>query len=89
MNAIRAERPHVVSLLELGFTPQEAVGLISDEVIGTAQAGNNPAEGLVDASDKQEGGGAISWLNNIETDPVYARYPYSLIGVSQCSVFRN
>lgn len=55
---------------------------MSDEVIGTAQASSSPSEGLVDASDREEGGNVIGWMNDIENDAQYVRFPRALTGVS-------
>ncbi|KAL4079421.1 glycosyltransferase family 24 protein [Scleroderma citrinum] len=38
-------------------------------------------EGLVDASDRREGGGVILWLNDLEKDPRYGRFGSSLMGL--------
>lgn len=79
---MRSERPYLSTLLDIGFTPKEAVELMSDEVIGSAQASTSPSEGLVDASDREEGGNVIGWMNDIENDAQYVRFATSLNGVS-------
>ncbi|KAG6330916.1 hypothetical protein ID866_8172 [Astraeus odoratus] len=38
-------------------------------------------DGLVDASDRQEGGNVILWLNDLEKDPRYRRFLPSLTGL--------
>lgn len=68
MKAIRTERDLILSLTSLGLTPKQAFELISDPLIGQAQAEEDPAEGLVDASDRLEGGEVIIWWNDIEKD---------------------
>jgi UDP-glucose:glycoprotein glucosyltransferase len=57
-----------LSLTSLGLTPRQAFELVSDAVIGQAQTEDDPGEGIVDASDRIEGGGVITWWNDIEKD---------------------
>ncbi|WVQ78198.1 hypothetical protein IAT38_000281 [Cryptococcus sp. DSM 104549] len=77
---IRAERHLVLSLTSLGLTPKQAVDLISDKVIGQAQTEDDVGEGLVDASDRDEGGGAITWWNDLEKDKRYKSWPNHIQG---------
>lgn len=58
----------MLSLVSLGLTTRQAFELISDPIIGQAQTEIAPGEGLVDASDRLEGGNVITWWNNIEKD---------------------
>nr|XP_019013386.1 UDP-glucose:glycoprotein glucosyltransferase [Kwoniella pini CBS 10737]OCF52167.1 UDP-glucose:glycoprotein glucosyltransferase [Kwoniella pini CBS 10737] len=80
LRAIRAERHHVLSLTSLGLTPKQAIELISDPVIGEAQVEDSRGEGIVDASDRSEGGDVIVYWNNIEKDKRYKNWPESLGG---------
>lgn len=74
---VRAERDLVLSLTSLGITPKQAFELISDPIIGQAQTEDDPGDGLVDASDRLEGGEVITWWNDIEKDKrwVWPRRP--------------
>jgi len=65
---MREERRRGLSLTSLGLTPEQAFTLLTDDDIITAMTEADPMEGLVDASDKTEGGGVITWWNNIEKD---------------------
>ncbi len=58
----------MLSLTSLGLTPKQAFELISDPIIGQAQTDEDPGEGLMDASDRLEGGEVIIWWNNVEKD---------------------
>lgn len=58
----------ILSLLDLGLTPKQAFELISDHLIGGAQVEDDPGEGFVDASDRIEGEGVITWWNDVEKD---------------------
>lgn len=69
VDAIRRERRIMNSLLSLGLNPKQAYNLISDPIIAESQRESGPEEGLVDASDRLEGGGVITWMNDIENDP--------------------
>lgn len=65
---MRDERDLILSLTKLGLTPKQAVSLISDEIVGLAQTEDDPSEGTVDASDREEGGNVITYWNDIEKD---------------------
>ncbi|WWC85342.1 uncharacterized protein L201_000205 [Kwoniella dendrophila CBS 6074] len=80
LRAIRSERKHVISLTSLGLTPKQAIDLISDPLIGEAQIEDAPGEGVVDASDRIEGGDVVVYWNNIEKDKRYKNWPASLGG---------
>ena len=68
LSVLREERDHILSLVSLGLTPKQAFELITDPLIGQAQVEDDPTEGLVDASDREEGGGVITYWNDIEKD---------------------
>lgn len=68
LKTIREERDLILSLLDLGLTPKQAFELISDHLIGGAQVEDDPGEGFVDASDRIEGEGVITWWNDVEKD---------------------
>jgi UDP-glucose:glycoprotein glucosyltransferase len=79
----------MLSLIELGFTSQQAFELISDPLIGQAQTEEDVGEGIVDASDRIEGGEVLTWWNDIEKDKRYKSWPDSLQGVSFLSPRRT
>jgi UDP-glucose:glycoprotein glucosyltransferase len=68
LKAIRAEKDLAGSLVSIGLTPKQAFQLLSDPVIGQKQTSEEAGEGVVDASDREEGGNVIIWWNNIEKD---------------------
>lgn len=69
LSIIRRERHYVNSLAMLGLSPKQAYELISDPIVGVAATESDPLEGVVDASDRPEGGDVIIWLNDLENDP--------------------
>jgi hypothetical protein len=79
LSIIRSERHLVRSLTSLGLTPAQAFNLLTDDDIITAMTETDPMEGLVDSSDKQEGGGVVVWWNDIEKDK-------RSVGGSMCAV---
>lgn len=83
LKAIRSEKKLATSLVSLGLTPKQSFQLLSDPVIGQKQTAEEPGEGVVDASDRTEGGGVVVWWNDIEKDSRYKQWPSSLTGVSQ------
>jgi UDP-glucose:glycoprotein glucosyltransferase len=68
LKTIREERDLVLSLSQIGLTPKQAIRMISDSIIGTAQTEDDPSEGTVDASDREEGGDVVVYWNDIEKD---------------------
>ncbi|ORY32220.1 UDP-glucose:Glyco protein glucosyltransferase-domain-containing protein [Naematelia encephala] len=78
LSVLRTERDLVLDLTSLGLTPKQAVDLISDPMIGETQIGDEPGEGVVDASDRIEGEGVITWWNDIEKDKRYQQWPAAL-----------
>lgn len=68
LKTIREERQLALSLISLGLTPKQAVDMISDPVIGRFQTDEDPGEGVVDSSDREEGGGVVIWWNDVEKD---------------------
>jgi len=68
LKAIRAEKKMANSLVSFGLTPKQSFQLLSDPVVGQRQTAEEPGEGVVDASDRSEGGGVVVWWNDIEKD---------------------
>ncbi|POW09259.1 hypothetical protein PSTT_06979 [Puccinia striiformis] len=87
---MRNERRWIGSLSSLGLNSLQARNLIIDEKLNSAmnpEASSGSAIGEIDASslgvrfdasDRQEGGGAIIWLNDLENDPRYSMWPSTL-----------
>ena len=67
---LRKERATVLSLTSLGLTPAQAVDLLTHNIVAEAQTQEGPKglDAFTDASDRQEGGGLILWLNDIVRD---------------------
>ncbi len=68
LDIIREEKKTMESLISLGLEAEEAYELLLDEKISDAMTTVDPMDALVDASDRQEGGGVILWWNDIEKD---------------------
>ncbi|KAG8959414.1 hypothetical protein FRC03_008014 [Tulasnella sp. 419] len=77
LRRLRKERNMMQELTDLRLTPAQAVNLISHTVLIKDQ-GTKALEGIVDASDRQEGGGIIQWINNLEKDQMYSKWPHSV-----------
>lgn len=80
LRILREERQRITSLVSLGLTPRQAYELVSDQLIGTAQTEVDPGDGLVDASDRPEGGEVITWWNDIHKDKRYRQWPLQIQG---------
>lgn len=61
----------MMSLMDTGLTSEQAVRVLATAEIGKAATLSGPTDGLFDASDREEGGKAITWLNDIEKDKRY------------------
>lgn len=68
LRLLRKERNIIHSLSSLGLSPPLAVDLLTHRAIGVAQSASGLSDGLVDASDRPEGGGAIMWWNDLSKD---------------------
>jgi UDP-glucose:glycoprotein glucosyltransferase len=91
---MRSERHWISSLTPLGISSLQARKLIVDEKLNLAmnpeassasEIGEIDASSLgarFDASDRQEGGGAIIWFNDLEHDERYSMWPTTLRAVS-------
>lgn len=92
LDIIREERSRMIELTSLGLTPEQAFELLTNEGIGEAQLQEEPLAGLVDASDRSEGGSVIIWWNNIEKDKKYSTWSSSINGLlrpTQPGAFQN
>lgn len=79
-NLVR-ERKLINQMRELGLSAQEAVRLLSHEVIAQAQVEDQPQR--YDWRDESEGDDVIMWLNDIEQDKRYAGWPSELNALLQ------
>ncbi|CUA68035.1 UDP-glucose:glycoprotein glucosyltransferase [Rhizoctonia solani] len=78
LRLLRREHQTVGSLMKANLTSEQAIHVLTNPAIGKASTTSGPTDGVFDASDREEGGGAIVWLNDIEKDQRYARWPTSL-----------
>lgn len=78
LKLLRREREVILSLISLGLKTEEAVDLVFESAISTAQRDVDSLDGLFDASDRPEDGDVIIWWNDIEKDARYANWNPSL-----------
>ncbi|KAL9079939.1 MAG: hypothetical protein Q9157_001231 [Trypethelium eluteriae] len=78
---LRRERALINGLGDLGFTPPDAIKLLSHPEILEAQSNDNPQR--YDYRDDTEGGDVIIWLNNIEKDKRYQDWPENIMALLQ------
>ncbi|KAF8707514.1 UDP-glucose:Glycoprotein Glucosyltransferase, partial [Rhizoctonia solani] len=78
LRLLRREHQTVNSLMNANLTSEQAIHVLTNPEIGKASVASGPTDGVFDASDREEGGGAIIWLNDIEKDKRYIRWPSSL-----------
>ncbi|KAF9027018.1 hypothetical protein BDZ89DRAFT_1102004 [Hymenopellis radicata] len=78
LRMLKKERAISTSLTALGLSRAEAMELLTSPIIAAAQGDRKGLDGLVDASDRPEGGEVITWWNDFDTDSRYARWNPSL-----------
>ncbi|KAI9676719.1 MAG: hypothetical protein M1822_008282 [Bathelium mastoideum] len=78
---LRRERGLINGIGELGFTPPEAIKILSHPTVLEAHASDDPQR--YDYRDEIEGGNVIIWLNNIEKDKRYKDWPDDIIALLQ------
>lgn len=74
INMIRHERSLINTITELGLSVQDSISLLSHDAIAESKNGGNGGI-RYEWSDKQDGGQAIVWLNDLENDEQYEHYP--------------
>lgn len=68
LRLLRKERGVMKSLTGLGLEREEAIKLITHPSVAAAQKDKGFLDGILDASDRPEGGELIVWWNNMEKD---------------------
>ncbi|KAF5386468.1 hypothetical protein D9757_005906 [Collybiopsis confluens] len=81
LRLIKKERELMMELTGLGFDNGEAIELLTHPAIAAAQESKDVLDGLVDASDRPEGGDVIIWWNDLEKDKRYNQWSPSLSGL--------
>ncbi|PTU25160.1 hypothetical protein P175DRAFT_0490224 [Aspergillus ochraceoroseus IBT 24754] len=76
LDNLRRERRLIDSFRNLGLSAQEAVDLLTHELIGESMANDSPQR--YNYRDEIEGGGVIIWMNNLEKDARYESWPGDL-----------
>ncbi|KAI9676859.1 MAG: hypothetical protein M1817_006698 [Caeruleum heppii] len=78
---LRRERKLIHGLSEAGLSSSEAIKLLTHPSLASSKASEEPQR--YDFGDQAEGGRVIIWLNDIEKDKRYARWPRSLNALLQ------
>lgn len=76
---IRRERKLIDGVREIGFNGQQAVSLLGHSEIASSKADDEPPR--FDWTDRLEDGKAVMWLNDLETDSRYQKFPSDLTAV--------
>ncbi|KAJ8514563.1 hypothetical protein ONZ45_g7920 [Pleurotus djamor] len=79
LGLIKKERQIMESLTSLGLSNEQALNLLTHQVIAAAQSSAGTVDGMFDASDRPEGGDVIVYWNDMEKDKRYARWNPSLM----------
>ncbi|KAH7929980.1 glycosyltransferase family 24 protein [Leucogyrophana mollusca] len=85
LRTLRREQALVQSLVDLDLTREQAIELLvhpaHSAVFSVPPKWAEAVDGLVDASDRTEGGDLMLWWNDFENDPKYTRFSTSLLGL--------
>ena len=88
IRVLRRERGVMEALIKAGVKGRAAVvELLTHSNISSAQSEKDMLDGVFDASDRLEGGGVITWWNDLERDSKYAKWSPSVYSVSFLSSF--
>jgi UDP-glucose:glycoprotein glucosyltransferase len=71
LRLLRKERTVVRSLTSLGLTTRQTFELLTHPQIGSSASATEVLGAMFDASDRLEGGQAIVWFNDFESDSRY------------------
>ncbi|KAG8997541.1 hypothetical protein FRB90_012486, partial [Tulasnella sp. 427] len=77
LRLMRKERKLISQLTSAGLSRSEAVEILTHPSLTKPSAGQL-LEGMFDASDRKDGGGVIIWLNDLEKEDRYSRWPSTL-----------
>ncbi|KAG8905722.1 hypothetical protein FRC01_008250, partial [Tulasnella sp. 417] len=77
LRLMRKERQLISQLTKAGLSRSEAIEVLTHPSLTKPSAGQM-LEGIFDASDRKDGGGVIVWLNDIEKEDRYSRWPSTL-----------
>ncbi|KAF4456729.1 hypothetical protein F53441_1165 [Fusarium austroafricanum] len=78
---IRRERKLIDGVRELGFNGQQAVSLLGHSEVASSKAKDEPPR--FDWTDRLEDGKALMWLNDLEKDARYQKFPSELAALLQ------
>lgn len=79
LRQLENENKLIDSISTLGFSKSDAIKLLNHRALYAAQVTrpDSIAEGLVDASDRIEGGDVVRWINDLEKDEQYRNKSWS------------
>ncbi|KAH7018189.1 UDP-glucose:glycoprotein glucosyltransferase [Microdochium trichocladiopsis] len=80
---IRRERKFIKGVTDIGLTGEQAVALLGHHEVSAA-SGSEESERF-DWTDRSEDGRVIIWLNNLEKDSRYAKFPSNIMALLQRS----
>ncbi|KAF5002196.1 hypothetical protein FDECE_10687 [Fusarium decemcellulare] len=78
---IRRERKLISGVRNLGFNGQQAVSLLGHPKVASAKADDEPTR--FDWTDRTEEGKVLVWLNDLEKDARYEKFPKDLMALLQ------
>ncbi|KAJ4470665.1 glycosyltransferase family 24 protein [Lentinula edodes] len=78
---LKKERGVMMQLTGLDLERGEAIELLTHPILSAAQDSKDVLDGLVDASDRAEGGDVIIWWNDLEKDKRYNQWGASITGL--------
>ena len=84
---IRRERKLIDGVRELGFSGQQAVSLLGHSEIASSKADDEPPR--FDWTDRLENGKAVMWLNDLEKDARYQKFPSDLTAVCKSPILKS
>ena len=84
---VALEAKAALELQALGLNASESTHLLMSSKPTTNEQGNEAIGDVFDVRDSEEGGGIIMWMNNLERDSRYKRWPKDLTTLYQPNYF--
>lgn len=67
--------------MSLGLLPSQAMDVLTADAVHDSLTEGKVLDGIFDASDRQENGEVIMWLNDLEKDARYRDFPMAIESV--------
>lgn len=71
----------MLSILNIGLNPHQAIELLSSPIIAEAQSPQDSSRGVFDVRDISPNNNVVIWFNDLEKDSRYSSWPNRIYDV--------